>query len=173
MSNYPAHAPHSVQAVPIHTLWRETLRGWQRASSPQINRNTCGLWKWGFLCYCFTKWSFSPQSSFCLIYPTPHPLPPATHTHFCLTNTCRQTPHTPPFPQCCHTHTRTLYQSPPQSLWNRWWCGGSGVSPPCLPCSETINTQSYERFSCHHCASHRSCGHTYPNKHKLLHWSPC
>lgn len=59
-----------------HNTW--TLMGWQRASSQQINRGTCGLWKWGFLCYCFKQMALmSPEI---MLFITTHPLPPASHS---------------------------------------------------------------------------------------------
>lgn len=66
------------------------------------------MWKWGFLCYCFTKWSSSPQSSSYLINPSlchlQHTLT-HTHTRFCLT--CRQPP--PPVhpPVLSYTYAET------------------------------------------------------------------
>lgn len=99
--------PQCASCTHSFTLKRDTwtFRGWQRASPLQINRSTCGLWKWGFLCYCFTKWSFSPQSSSYLIYPTPCHL---QHTHTSLSHKYMQTDTPPLPPPSAVTHTHTL-----------------------------------------------------------------
>lgn len=146
------YPPQCASCTHSFTLKRDTwtFRGWQRASSLQINRNTCGLWKWGFLCYCFTKWPLSPKF---ILFNASHP--PATCNahifrlyHTDTTQLCFSIPE--------RTHTSSHSTSHLCSLWNRWWCGGSDVCPSCLSCSQQINAQSYERLSCHHSASHSS-----------------
>lgn len=78
------HPPCRAQAALIHSLERETHghvgAGKERPSCKLIG-DACGSWKWGFLCFCFTTWSFRPQSSPDLIRPPPRPLPPDTHTY--------------------------------------------------------------------------------------------
>lgn len=141
------YPPQCASCTHSFTLRRDTwtFRGWQRASSLQINRNTCGLWKWGFLCYCFTKWPLSPKF---ILFNASHPPPSATHTYFDCTT---QTPRSFAFPSpSAHTHTSSHSTSHVCSLWNRWWCGGSDVCPSCLSCSQQISAHSYERLSCHH-----------------------
>lgn len=99
------YPPQCASCTHSFTLKRDTwtFRGWQRASSLQINRNTCGLWKWGFLCYCFTKWPLSPKF---ILFNASHPPPPATHTYFDCTT---QTPCSFAFPSpSAHTRAHTL-----------------------------------------------------------------
>lgn len=140
--------PHSVQAVAVHSPKRDTwtLRGWQRASPPQINRNTCGLWKWGFLCYCFTKWPL--QSPDVILFNIPHPLPPATHTKHMQTDTTLPSP-SAVVRVCTHTHTSVVCRTD----------GGLvevlSVLYVCLVHSQ-LTGSPMSTPSCHHSTSHGS-----------------
>lgn len=82
---------------------------WHRQSVAAKKHPRCKLigtrrWKWGFLRYCFTKWSFSPRGFILFNIPTPCHLQ-HIHTHFCYTNTRGQSSHISLFfhPQT-HTH---------------------------------------------------------------------
>lgn len=78
------YLPHCAGCTHSFTLKRDTwtFRGWQRASPLQINRNTCGLWKWGFLCYCFTKCRFGSTEVVQFNTRYPHHLRPRTYLSY-------------------------------------------------------------------------------------------
>lgn len=99
--NPPTPQPHQIiHPIPPTVCKLDPFihsKEWHRHSVAAKEHPRCKLigtrvWKWGFLCYCLTKWPCSLQGSFCLIYPTPCHLR-HKHTHFCYTNTQRKTSH--------------------------------------------------------------------------------